>query len=65
MLGAAACICDFEYAAAVVHISVIDELIVTKYGKAYSALQLVDALAALVDMNDDVYCLENVLGAVA
>jgi hypothetical protein len=40
-------------------------MIVTKYGKAYSALQMLDALAALVDMNDDMYCLENMLGAVA
>ena len=56
-----------KYAAAVVCVGEVDEMIVTKYGKAYSALQLAKALAALVDMNDDVYCLEkkNVLGAVA
>jgi hypothetical protein len=56
-----------KYAAAVVCVGEVDEMIVSKYGRAYSALQLANALAALVDMNDDVYCLEkkNVLGAVA
>jgi hypothetical protein len=56
---------DLRYAAAIVCVGVVDEMIVTKYGKAYTALQLLDALATLVDMNDDMYCLENVLGAVA
>jgi hypothetical protein len=54
-----------KYAAAAVCVGVVDKMTVSKYDKAYSALRLIEALATWVDMNDDVYCLENILGAVA